>query len=233
MGNLEEKIREKLYSITVDNAEKFQEFHSLLLEYNGKYNLTAITEEKEVLYKHFLDSAMGEHLFSYGASVAEVGSGAGFPSIPLAILRSDLKFTLIESVGKKCDFLKVAKERLQLNNVTVKKMRAEDAGRDSAMRERFDISCARAVARLNTLAEYLMPLIKKGGKMIAYKGKADEELSEAKRALSLLGGGTITSHSYDLPEEMGSRSVIVVEKTKETPQKYPRGQGRERSAPIV
>ncbi|MDE6273740.1 MAG: 16S rRNA (guanine(527)-N(7))-methyltransferase RsmG [Clostridiales bacterium] len=202
-----------------------------MISYNQRYNLTAITEEKEVIYKHFLDSLAGESLFPKGAKVAEIGSGAGFPSIPLKIYRDDLQFTLFESTGKKCEFLKTAVRELGLNNVTVENMRAED-GAKGKYREQFDVSCARAVARMNTLTEYCLPFVRVGGKMIAYKGN-EEEVEEARNAVKLLGGAIEGCYSYELPENYGSRVLAVVNKIKETPAKYPRGNGKERSKPIL
>ncbi len=226
-------LQEKyLKVITDEKRESYQIFREMLLKYNKMYNLTAITDEKEVIYKHFLDSLMGESYFLKGANVCEVGSGAGFPSIPLKIFRDDLSFTLIESTGKKCEFLKAVVDKLSLNGVQIKNIRAEDGAR-SELRESFDVCCARAVARLNTLAEYCMPYVKKGGVMIAYKGRADEEVLEGKKAISLLGGGKISTYSYEMQEQMGSRTIVVAEKVNATPQKYPRGNGKERSAPIV
>lgn len=217
---------------SAEYTEKFKCFAALIREYNKKYNLTSILEEKEMFYKHFLDSAAGEDYFPKGSSVAEVGSGAGFPSVPLMILREDLNFTLIESTGKKCDFLNVVCQKLGLKG-TVLNVRAEDAGKDASLREKFDVCTARAVARLNTLSEYCMPLVKKGGRFIAYKGNAEEEIEEARRAVSVLGGGKIQAAAYELPEEYGKRTLVVVEKTGTTPEKYPRGRGKERSNPIV
>lgn len=215
------------------NAEKFEIFRNLLLEFNQRYNLTAITDEREMLIKHFYDSLAGEFLFPEGASVVEIGSGAGFPSLPLKIVREDLSFTLMESTGKKCDFLNTAVKELGLNNVTVLNARAEDAGKNSDYREKYDICCARAVARLNTLAEYCLPLVKTGGKMIAYKGRAEEEVGEAKKAFFLLGGGKTEPYCYELPEDAGARTLVAVTKEKNTPEKYPRGNGKERKNPIL
>lgn len=229
----EQKLQEYISLLTGEMKEKYDFFRNLLLEYNKKYNLTAITEEKDVFYKHFLDSVAGESAFPYEKHVVEVGSGAGFPSIPLKLFRDDLQFTLVESIGKKCEFLQVAVDKLGLSGVTVRQMRAEDAGRDPLMREGFDICCARAVARLNTLAEYCLPLVKKGGLWIAYKGKAEEEVTEGKKAIFLLGGGRTDCICYELPEGYGERTLVRVEKSKNTPEKYPRGNGKERSKPIV
>ena len=224
---------ENIQALYEKNREKFREFRELLLFYNAKYNLTTIIDEREMWIKHFCDSLAGEFLFEKDASVAEIGSGGGFPSIPLAIVREDLSFTLIESTGKKCDFLRAAVKELGLERVTVCNARAEDLAKSSEHRERYDICCARAVARLNTLAEYCLPFVKKGGKFIAYKGHAEEEIAEAAKAFSLLGGAAARSYCYDLPEEAGARTLVCVEKVKPTPEKYPRGNGKERKNPIL
>lgn len=223
-------FQEYLHKITVDNREKFDCFSALLVEFNRKYNLTSITEAREIVYKHFLDSVIGEKLLTEGARVLEVGSGAGFPSIPLMIVREDLRFTLVESTGKKCDFLRIALQKLGLKAEVVNG-RAEELARQD-FRERFDVSLARAVAQLNTLAEYCLPFVKVGGYMLAYKGEGAEELQQAKRALSLLGGGKAEHFSYELPEGFGARSLIRIEKVSPTPARYPRGQGRERRDPL-
>ena len=213
-----------------EKREKFEIFRDLLLRYNEKYNLTAVTEEKDVLYKHFLDSVMGESLFPQGARVVEIGSGAGFPSIPLMLVRGDLHFTLIESTGKKCEFLRAAKTELSLN-ADVLNVRAEDAAK-TELREGFDCAVARAVARMNTLTEYCLPFVKTGGVFIAYKGEAEEEIREAKKAVSVLGGKIESVNGFELPENYGKRTLVVIRKEKSTPAKYPRGNGKERKAPL-
>ena len=219
--------------INGEKKEKFAEFSALLKEFNKKYNLTAITDEKEIYYKHFLDSAAGERWIKQGVRVTEIGSGAGFPSVPLKILRDDLSFTLIESTGKKCDFLRVVKERLSLTGVEIVNGRAEEIARREEYREKADVCLARAVARLNTLAEYCLPFVKKGGIFLSYKGEAAEEVAEAKRAVSLLGGGNVESYGYELPEGYGTRTLVRIEKIRNTPAAYPRGNGKERKNPLV
>ena len=215
-----------------EKKQLFDAFFALLTEYNAKYNLTAITEEKDVFYKHFLDSAAGAFLFTEGAKVLEVGSGAGFPSIPLKILRPDLKMTLIESVGKKCEFLKVVVDNFGWKDVHIYNLRAEDAARDGAFREKFDCVTARAVARMNTLSEYCLPFVKKGGAFIAYKSGDVTEIDEAESAYKILGAKKENVYVYELPENYGSRTLAVIKKIKETPLKYPRGQGKERKNPL-
>jgi 16S rRNA (guanine527-N7)-methyltransferase len=194
--------------------------------------LTAITQKEEIWTKHFLDSVMGAYAFEKGATVAEVGSGGGFPSIPLMILRDDLKITLIESVGKKCEFLQIAIEKLGLVGARVVYKRAEEVARDLEFREKFDVACARAVARLNTLCEYCVPLVKVGGKFVAYKGNADEEVKEAAHAIQVLGGKLERVEQYELPQNGGARAIVEIRKVKATPLQYPRGQGKERKKPL-
>jgi len=225
MENYEELIKS-------EKKELFDAFRALLLEYNQRYNLTTILEEEDMFYKHFLDSVAGERLFKKDATVAEIGSGAGFPSIPLKLVRPDLKLDLFESVGKKCEFLRVVVDNLRLSGVNIYNIRAEDAARDSKFRERYDHATARAVARMNTLSEYCLPFVKKGGSFIAYKSGDIEELSEAENAYKLLGGKGKEIIRYALPKGYGERTLVVVEKIKPTPTRYPRGQGKERKSPL-
>ena len=227
--NIEEIYQNEIMGEKRDLFEKFRE---MLLEYNQKYNLTAILEEKDVYYKHFLDSAAGVDLFKQGANVAEIGSGAGFPSMVLKILRPDLKFSLFESVGKKCEFLRAVVDNFGFKDVHIYNIRAEDGARDEKFRERFDFVTARAVARMNTLSEYCLPFVKVGGKFIAYKSGDITEINEAKTAYKELGAKLVDVKEYALPEGYGDRVLAVVEKVKNTPKKYPRGQGKERKNPL-
>lgn len=215
-----------------DYAPQFTLFQELLCAYNQKFNLTSVTEKKEILIKHFLDSLAGEALFPEGARAAEVGSGAGFPSLPVKILRKDLNFTLFEANEKKCGFLRILSEQLALS-VQVKHLRAEDAALNAAFREKFDVCCARAVARLNTLCEYCLPLVKVGGFFLAYKSDCPDEILQAERAVRILGGEIECVRAFCLPEGYGKRLLITIRKRKPTPGKYPRGRGKERSEPIL
>lgn len=230
--DMERILGENALAINGEKKEKFGLFRALLLEYNEKYNLTSITDEKDVFYKHFLDSSAGSRLFKENSSVAEVGSGAGFPSVVLKILREDLSFTLFESVGKKCDFLRVVVDNLQLKGMNIVNIRAEDAAREEKYRERFDYCVARAVARMNTLSEYCLPLVKKGGSFVAYKSGDLSEISEAESAYGILGGKKKAVYAYSLPEGYGERTLAVIGKIKPTPAKYPRGNGKERKSPL-
>ena len=215
-----------------EKKERFEVYRALILEYNQRYNLTTILEEKDMYYKHFLDSAAGADLFKKDGKVIEVGSGAGFPSMVLKILRGDMSFDLIESVGKKCEFLQVVVDKLDLKNVHIYNIRAEDASRDKKFREQYDHATARAVARMNTLSEYCLPFVKVGGSFIAYKSGEMEEIKEAESAYKILGAKCEEVIPYSLPEGYGERLLAVVKKVKPTPPKYPRGQGKERKQPL-
>ncbi len=213
-------------------CEKFAEFYNLLQEGNKICNLTTILDREDVFIKHFLDSILPEEYFEKRANCIEIGSGAGFPSIPLMICREDLKFTLIESIQKKVDFLKQAVHKLQLNAVVLNN-RAEVLAHKEQYREKFDICTARAVAKMVTLVEYCLPFIKIGGKMIAYKANIEKELQEAQYAIELLGGKIIKEVKYSLPKNMGHRTIIIIEKVKNTEKRYPRGKGKERAKPLL
>lgn len=213
-------------------SDKFEKFVVLLSECNKIHNLTAITDEKGMLYKHFIDSLAGESFFKNGARVVEIGSGGGFPSVPLMIMREDLRFTLIESTGKKYAFLREAVDKLGLNCEQVLNIRAEDGAHNAVLREKFDCACARAVAPLNVLCEYCLPYVRVGGRMIAYKGDVAEELAAAANAVKILGGEIERTVRYELPENYGSRNLVIIRKIKNTPEKYPRGNGKERKNPL-
>lgn len=215
-----------------EKIAEFAKFRELLIAYNQRYNLTTILEEKDMEYKHFLDSAAGADLFTKNARVAEIGSGAGFPSMVLKILRPDLSFDLFESVGKKCEFLRAVVDNFGFSGVHIYNLRAEDAARDKNFREKYDFATARAVARMNTLTEYCLPFVKVGGAFIAYKSGDVTEIQEAESAYKTLGGKLEDLYGYSLPEGYGERAIAVVKKVKPTPPKYPRGQGKERKQPL-
>lgn len=225
-------VSEYLDLIRNTYGESFKKFKDLLLYNNDKFNLTAICDENGIYIKHFLDSVMGEKYFERGDTVAEIGSGGGFPSIPLKIIRDDLSFTLIESTAKKCIYLKDVVDKLRLKDTKVINGRAEELARQGEHREKYGVAVARAVARLNTLSEYCMPFIKIGGRFIAYKGDCEDELKEGEKAIKTLGGEIENVEKYELPGG-DKRTLVVVKKIKSTPEKYPRGQGKERKNPII
>ena len=220
------------YKNLIENkyGEKFEKLFNLLTEHNKMYNLTSITGREEVFLKHFLDSVVGESYLKQGADVCEIGSGGGFPSLPLKIIREDLKFTLIESTGKKCSYLQTAVDNLGLEGVKVLNIRAEEGARDPSLREKFDCAVARAVARLNTLCEYCLPFVKVGGVFVAYKGDAAEEIKEAQNAVKVLGGRLEECNAFELNGE--KRCLVVIRKEASTPAKYPRGRGLEKKKPL-
>lgn len=210
--------------LNLERTERFVTLTKILLEENEKYNLTAITEPDKIILNHYADCAALAKVLPKGASVADVGCGAGFPTLPVAILRPDLKITGIDSTAKRINYVNMAAEALGLENVTAIAARAEELGAGE-YRERFDIVTARAVAAMRVLAELCLPLVKVGGQMIAMKGKnAEFELSDAKKALSLLGGkvnSTSIIRLSDGTEEL-IHPLIIIDKKAKTPMSYPR-----------
>ena len=218
-----------------DQIEKFELYYKKLVEVNKVMNLTSITDEFDVYQKHFVDSLM---LCSFrniegNLKVIDIGTGAGFPGIPLKINKRDLDLTLLDSLAKRLKFLEEVAAELELDNVKFVHSRAEDAGRDAKYREKFDIATARAVANLPVLCEYCLPFVKKGGCFIAMKGKLDEELKSANKAISMLGGEIETIKEFQLPGTDADRTVVVIRKIKETPKRFPRQAGKPSKEPIV
>ncbi len=208
-------------------TESFEKYFSLLSEWNEKINLTAITEREEVWTKHFYDSLVGEKYIPNGARVLDIGSGAGFPGVPIKIIRPDLDVTLLDSVGKKVNFLSLVINELGLVGIKAVHSRIEDL----TEKESFDIVTARAVARLNVLVEYALPFVKIGGAFLAYKSVlSEEEIEEARTALDILGGEVETAKEETVGDNL--RTVIVIRKVKKTSEKYPRGKNLPRLKPI-
>ena len=197
----------------------FETYYQNLISWNQKFNLTAITDKKEVAVKHFLDSVIAEKYFPYGASVVDVGSGAGFPAIPLKIVRSDLDITMLEALNKRVNFLRDTLAVLDLPGKALH-LRAEDAAY-GAMRESFDVATARAVTNTKQLVQYLLPLVKVGGSAILYKSaEIEEELKEAESAVKTLGGMISRVDRVDYAG-MG-RTIVVIDKIFTTPKIYPK-----------
>lgn len=213
-------------------CQKFEEFYNILQEGNKVCNLTTIVDREEVYIKHFLDSILAEKYFKKDGKVIEIGSGAGFPSIPLALVREDLQWTMVESIQKKVNFLQNAVQKLNLKAVVIEN-RAEILAQKPEYREQFDICTARAVAKMTTLVEYCLPFVKIGGYMVAYKSDIQQELDEAQYAIELLGAEISDIQEYILPKNMGNRKMILLKKIKNTPTQYPRGRGKERSKPLI
>ncbi|MBP3345329.1 MAG: 16S rRNA (guanine(527)-N(7))-methyltransferase RsmG [Clostridia bacterium] len=218
--------------LTDKQVEQFEIYYNFLVEENEKYNLTAITEKNEVAIKHFVDSVLPYKTIPQNASIIDVGTGAGFPGVPLKILREDLKLTLLDSLQKRVRFLEELTHKLELKNVTCVHARAEDYCREK--REKFDVATSRAVAATNTLSEYLIPYVKKGGLVLMYKGsKAEEELIEGEKAIKTLGGKVSLIQKFFLKEVESERNVVVIEKLFPTPSKFPRGKNLPKTKPIV
>lgn len=232
--NLSEILQEEGIPITEDQVNLFEGYRHLLLEKNKVMNLTAIEEEEEVNYKHFLDSALPVKLVDLkeNASLLDIGTGAGFPAIPIKILRPDLKMTLMDSLNKRIRFIEEVNEKLNLGIEHLVHGRAEELGRNKDYREQFDIVIARAVSQLNTLCEYALPFIKLGGIFVAMKGaKGEEELEEATKAIQILGGKVKEVLSYSLTGDE-ERTIILIEKIKNTGKKYPRAGGKPKKNPL-
>lgn len=219
------------YGINLSDNEKqkFKEYADILLFYNEKFNITAITDLKQIYIKHFIDSLQGKDILKCG-QLLDVGSGGGFPAVPLKIVNDDLSVTMLEATGKKCLFLKEVVKNLELKNVEIINSRAEEYAFNPKFREKFDFCSARAVARLNILCEYCLPFVKNGGKFVAYKGDSGEELKEAENSVKTLGGKINKVENFLLQEE--KRSLVIIDKIKNTDVKYPRANGKIRKSPL-
>lgn len=223
-------------SLSDTQMEQYNRYFELLVEWNEKINLTAITEPKEVAIKHMIDSitAYDENLFKDGTTVIDVGTGAGFPGLPLKIFCPEIKLTLMDSLNKRIKFLQTVVEELGLKDVECVHARAEEGARNKKYRESFDIAVSRAVARLPILCEYCLPFVKKGGHFIALKGmQYHDEAQEAAKAIKVMGGSQTEIRPVKLPELDDKRAVITITKTMPTPKAYPRKAGTPTKNPIV
>lgn len=225
---LQNYIKDYKITLTENQYEQFQKYFELLAEWNEKMNLTAITDESGVALKHFADSLSLLNFVDIpqNSSLADVGTGAGFPGVVLKIARPDIKLTLIDSLNKRLVFLGEVCAQLGIE-VELIHSRAEDGARDEKLRESFDFAVSRAVARMNVLSEYCLPYLKVGGAFCAMKGaQANEEFKESLNAINTLGGKLEKKYFFELPENGGERAIAVVRKVKNTPQKYPRQSGK-------
>lgn len=221
-------IKDYKITLTENQYEQFQKYFELLAEWNEKMNLTAITDESGVALKHFADSLSLLNFVDIpqNSSIADVGTGAGFPGVVLKIARPDIKLTLIDSLNKRLVFLGEVCAQLGIEAELIHS-RAEDGARDEKLRESFDFAVSRAVARMNVLSEYCLPYVKVGGAFCAMKGaQANEEFKESLNAINTLGGKLEKKYFFELPENGGERAIAVVRKVKNTPQKYPRQSGK-------
>ena len=234
MEILEKKCRAGEISLSDVQLKQFAAYFDLLTETNKVMNLTALISPEDVAVKHFIDSLLcyDERLIK-GKTVIDVGTGAGFPGIPLKIYDPSIKLVLLDSLAKRLSFLEKVTEQLHITGVRFEHMRAEDAGHSKVLRGKFDVAVSRAVARLSVLAEYCLPLVKKGGSMIALKGsKYKEEMDEAGKAVGILGGKIIEAREVVLPGLDDGRAIIVIQKIKDTPSLYPRKAGLPAKKPL-
>lgn len=231
--------------LPLNNAQvrQFEAYLRLLVEWNQRFNLTAITEYDDVQIKHFLDCLAGwpvvleelgaTHPLTRPLHLADIGTGAGFPGLPLKIVAPRLKLTLVDGTGKKVQYLRQVVETLALRAVDVVQGRAEELGHNNAFRGQFDLVTARAVAPMNTLAEYLLPLVRRGGYAVIYKGAAAaQEFVEARMAIEQLGGETTRMAPVQVPLLEESRFVLLIKKVRPTPAQFPRSQGLARKKPL-
>ncbi|MBQ9298145.1 MAG: 16S rRNA (guanine(527)-N(7))-methyltransferase RsmG [Clostridia bacterium] len=214
-----------------EQYEQFYEYMNLLIEWNEKINLTAITEPKNIINKHFIDSLTILPYLKENNKIIDVGTGAGFPGLPIKIANPSLDITLLDSLNKRINFLEEVISKLQLQNIKAVHGRAEEYAKDN--REIYDIAVSRAVAELPVLLEYLLPFVKVGGKCICMKGpKAMEEIEKSKKALDVLGGKIEKIENIQINGEM-DRNIIIISKIKPTPTKYPRKAGKPSKEPII
>lgn len=225
--------------LTEKQIKQFDQYYDLLVEWNSFMNLTAITEFDEVCQKHFLDSlsivkAYPDHYFEENTfQLIDIGTGAGFPSIPIKIVFPNLKFTLVDSLNKRIKFLNEVIDQLQLSDCTAVHGRAEDLAKNSSYREQYDFCVSRAVANLSTLCEYCMPYVKVGGRFVSYKSeKITEEAEKAKHAIFVLGGKSERQVEFTLPDSDIYRNIYIIQKEKITPKKYPRKAGLPSKEPL-
>lgn len=233
----EKKIESYLEKIEIKLTEKqvkqFYEYMDILKEWNEKINLTAITEPEEIIVKHFVDSLTISKYIKENAKIIDVGTGAGFPGIPLKIYRSDIEVTLLDSLNKRINFLNDVIAKLELKNIKAVHGRAEEFGKNKSYRERFDVSTSRAVANMATLSEYLLPFVTVGGVAIAMKGSdVKQEVEDGKKAIDVLGGKIICVDEFNLPNTDIKRNVVLINKVKPTLSKYPRKAGTPVKEPL-
>ena len=219
--------------LSATQKKQFYDYMNLLIEWNEKINLTTIINPQEIIIKHFTDSITISRYIEKKDSVADIGTGAGFPGIPLKIIRPELKIELVDSLNKRINFLNIVIDKLNLNDILATHSRIEEFGRNESKRENFDIVTSRAVANLNVLSEYMLPLAKIGGRCICMKGpNVLDETNKSKNAINILGGKLSNIEEFNLPDTNIGRSIVVIDKVKNTPIKYPRKPGLPSKEPI-
>lgn len=235
--DFKKELVEKLLKINIqiqnEQIEQLYNYMNLLIEWNEKINLTAITEPNEIILKHFVDSLTISKYINKNEKIADIGTGAGFPGIPLKILNPDNEIILIDSLNKRINFLNEVIKSNNLNKIQAIHARAEEIGHNNNYRGQFDVVTSRAVAKLNVLLEYMLPLVKAGGKCICLKGpNTEQEIDEAKNALDILGGKIIKIEEITLPDSDNKRTIIEILSVKQSPNKYPRKAGTPTNSPL-
>ena len=237
LNKFKELMKENLKELNIDltdlQLEQFYNYMSILIEWNKFMNLTGITDPEEVITKHFIDSLTVLDKIDKNASIIDVGTGAGFPGIPVKIAFPETKVVLLDSLNKRIKFLNEVIEKLELKDIETIHGRAEECGRNKSYREKYDIAIARAVAPLNVLLEYLMPFVKVNGKCLCMKGSSsEEEIKNSKNAVKVLGGEIIKTEEFYIPNTDIKRRIVQVNKIKETSNKYPRKAGTPSKEPL-
>lgn len=232
---LMDKLKETGFELSQPEqlTERFDRYAEMMVDWNEKINLTAITAPDEIVIKHFVDSLLLLKAYDVpkGASMIDVGTGAGFPSVPVAMVRDDIRLTLMDSLNKRINFLKELSETLGVNTECVH-ARAEEFGNKPEYREQYDVACARAVAHLRELSEYCLPFVKVGGAFVALKSVGlEQELEEAKAAIDILGGKVERISRFTLPDG-AERAIAVIRKIRPTPKKFPRPYGKIKKNPL-
>lgn len=233
INTLLEGVKDLGIELNMEQQNQFTNYKDLLKEWNEKINITAITDDKEIDIKHFLDSLTPSNYFVGKKKIIDIGTGGGFPGLPLKILNNDLEVTLLDSLNKRIIFLNEVIKELKLIDIIAIHGRAEELGRTQKYREQYDVCVSRAVASLNTLSEYCLPFVKVGGLFISMKGSnIDDELKESEKAINILGGKIIKKEVIILPGSDIEHSLIIIEKKKETPTRYPRAGGKPKKNPL-
>ena len=233
---LQEAFAAAGFPLSAVQAQQFEQYYTILLDWNQRMNLTAIEDAEDVVYKHFLDSVLTLQVTGplAGKQLIDVGTGAGFPGVPLKIMTPTLGLCLFDSLQKRIHFLEHLCGQLALKDVRTLHGRAEEFGQNAAYRETFDLATARAVAKLPVLAELCLPFVRVGGQFVALKGpELEQELAESQRALETMGGRLGEIKNIQLAHGQYERNLVVVEKIRPTPKKYPRRAGTPQKAPLV
>ena len=227
-----EELEKNSLCVEENEIPLFFEYMKQIIEWNEKINVTAITDEKEFVIKHFIDSLTIADYIEKNDRVIDIGTGAGFPGIPIKIVKPNANVTLIDSVNKKLNVIRDVSENIKLTNLEIIHTRAEDLANNPKYRESFDIATTRAVSNFATIVEYMLPFIKVGGKAICMKGpNFNEELEKSQKAIELLGGRVKNVQTCVISSDL-ERNIIIVEKIKNTPKNYPRGKGKPLKEPL-